>query len=351
MDVTERVRRVLANTVEAVTREELEDLLAREERPRAYVGLEPSGLLHLGTGPIVAEKLKDFVAAGLDVTVLLADWHAYINDKFGGDWEKIGAAAAYFREGYRALGVPDAVRYVTASELVRREDYWRLVLQVLKASTLARVKRALDIMGRQAEAADLDASKLLYPAMQVADIHALDLHLAYGGMDQRHAHMLYRDVAPKLGWRQVVAVHTPLLSSLQGGGRMDTWDLKMSKSRPETAIFVHDSPAEIEEKVRRAFCPPKEAEGNPVLQFFRYLLFPRFGALTVERSPQHGGEATFDSYGALEAAYRDGQLHPQDLKAAAVRYLEDLLADVRAHFERRPEPFRRVRDALASGAR
>jgi tyrosyl-tRNA synthetase len=346
MDPQERLQVVKRNTVELVTPGELESLLNREETPKAYVGLEPSGLVHLGTGPVIAGKLTDLHAAGFDVTVLLADWHAYINDKLGGDWDNIRACGEYFIEAYRALGVPGDIRYVYASEVVSDSEYWKAVIQVSKASTVARIKRAMSIMGRSEEEAELDASKLIYPAMQVADIHALDLDLALGGMDQRHAHMLYRDVASKLGWKQVVALHTPMLSSLQGGGRMDTWDLKMSKSRPETCIFIHDTPAAIQEKIMKAYCPAREIEGNPILQFCRYILFPRFPRLKVEREPKHGGDVTFESYEGLEAAYRRGELHPKDLKEAVSRYLADLLKGPREYFDTHPENFMRVRRAL-----
>jgi tyrosyl-tRNA synthetase len=346
MDPRERLQVVTRNTVEVVTEEELATLIREGEPPRAYVGLEPSGLVHLGTGPVIAGKLLDLKESGFHVTVLLADWHAYINDKLGGDWDSIRACARYFEEAYRSLGVPEEVEYVHASELVVDSEYWKAVIQVSKASTVARIKRAMSIMGRSEEEAELDASKLIYPAMQVADIHALDLDLALGGMDQRHAHMLYRDVAPKLGWKQVVALHTPMLSSLQGGGRMDTWDLKMSKSRPETCIFIHDSPEEIREKIMKAYCPAGEAEGNPILQFCQHILFPRFSGLKVERERKHGGDITFESYEDLETAYRRRELHPKDLKEAVSRYLAELLKGPREHFERRPENFVRVREAL-----
>ncbi|MFQ6013636.1 MAG: tyrosine--tRNA ligase, partial [Thermoplasmata archaeon] len=145
MSATQRRERILQNAVEVVTEEELAALLEGGGKPKAYIGLEPSGFLHLGTGPMVAWKITDLVEAGFDVTVLLADWHAYINDKFGGDWGAIRTAAEYFVEAYGALGVPDSVRYVYASELVKEEGYWRDVLRVSKASTLARIRRALDI--------------------------------------------------------------------------------------------------------------------------------------------------------------------------------------------------------------
>ncbi len=341
-----RFHLVTRNSVEVVTPEELRGALEGEEGLKAYVGLEPSGLVHLGTGPVIAEKLKDLSRAGFQVTVLLADWHAYINDKLWRDWEKIKACGEYFIEAYRSLGVPDDVRYQFASELVSDSEYWRSVIQASKASTVARIKRAMSIMGRQEDEADLDASKLIYPAMQVTDIHILDLDLALGGMDQRRAHMLYRDLAPKLGWKQVVALHTPLLVSLQGGGRMDSWDMKMSKSRPETCIFIHDSAEEIGDKIQKAYCPPREAEGNPILQFCQYILLPRRGGLKVERKPAHGGDVEFSDYTSLEREYTSGNLHPQDLKDSVVRGLISYLSDSQAYFARRPESLDGARAAL-----
>ncbi|MDX1535003.1 MAG: tyrosine--tRNA ligase, partial [Thermoplasmata archaeon] len=243
-------------------------------------------------------------------------------------------------------GVPGSIRFVYASDLVQEGGYWQNVLRVAKASTLARIRRALDIMGRKEEEADLDASKLFYPAMQVTDIHMLDLDLAYGGLDQRHAHMLYRDVAPKLDWKQVVALHTPLLTGLQGGGRMDSWDFKMSKSRPETSIFIHDPPETIATKVEAAYGPPREVPGNPLLEFYRFLLFPQAFPVTVEREARFGGDVAYEAYEGLESDYREGKLHPKDLKAAATRDLGALLKPARDHFDRHPEALRRVQDIV-----
>ncbi len=332
--------------MEVVTPQELRTLLEGQGRPKAYIGLEPSGLVHLGTGPILAQKVMDLDRAGFDVTVLLADWHAFINDKLGGDWATIRAAANYMVEAYRSLGVAGQVAFLHGSDLVADSEYWRSVLQVSKSTTVARIRRAMSIMGRKEEEAEVDASRLIYPAMQVADIYRLDLDLAFGGMDQRHAHMLYRDIGPKLGWKQVVALHTPMLASLQGGGRMDSWDLKMSKSKPETCIFIHDSPDAIREKIRGAYCPPKEVEGNPVLQFCQFILFPRFASLRVEREAAHGGDVEYEDYEALERAYAEGDLHPQDLKAAVAGDLTEALAGPREYFERNREELEKVEAAL-----
>ena len=337
MSLDERVELVLRGTDEVVTREELRVLLDRGGTPRAYVGLEPSGLMHIGTGFVVASKVTDLVRAGFHTIIFLADWHAYINDKLGGDLAAIRACGEYFKDAFQALGVPSDVEYLFANEFVSHPDYWQTVLQVSKASSVARIRRALTIMGRDEKDADLDASMLIYPAMQVADIRWMDLDLAYGGMDQRHAHMLYRDVAPKLGWKSVVALHTPLLPGLQGRGRMDPIDAKMSKSRPDTSVLINDAPSEIERKISKAYCPPKETQGNPVLEIARMILLPRTGSLAVPRDRTFGGDVVYTTYKELAAAYATGELHPQDLKAAVVSGLNQELGPVRAYVEAHPE--------------
>jgi len=342
-----RLDRVRRGVQEVVTEEELRGLLERESTPKAYVGYEPSGYVHIGSGVIMAEKIKDLVAAGFDVTFLLADWHAMINNKLGGDLEAIRTCAKYFEDAFRALGVPDSVGFAFADDLVAGSPYWADVIRVSKAASVARIKRALTIMGRKEEDAELDASMLIYPAMQVTDIHVLDLDLALGGMDQRHAHMLYRDLAPKLGWKQVVAVHTPLLVGLKGKGRMDAIEAKMSKSKPETAILIHDPPEEIARKVEKAFCPPKDTEDNFVTEVARLILLPR-EPLVVERPTKFGGDVTYADFDALAKAYRAGELHPKDLKAAVSRALADRLAPVREYFRARPENLDALRKILAA---
>ncbi len=347
MTTEDRLGLVLRGTEEVVTREEARALLEKGGTPRAYVGLEPSGLMHIGTGFIVGQKIADLVEAGFHAIIFLADWHAYINDKFGGSLEAIQVCAEYFRDGFRALGVPDTVEFLYANEFVKHPEYWQKVISVSKVSTVARIRRALTIMGRKEEEADLDASKLIYPAMQVADISWMDLDLAYGGMDQRHAHMLYRDVAPRLGWKQVVALHTPLLPGLEGGGRMDPVEGKMSKSKPDASILINDAPAEVERKIGKAFCPPKDTEDNPVLGIAKLILFPRRGSLTISREAKFGGDVTFRSCAELSGVYAKGELHPKDLKAGVAAALNAELAPVHRYFEAHPANLKAMQALVA----
>jgi tyrosyl-tRNA synthetase len=338
VDAQERFRLIREYAAEVVTEDELRALLAAKPHPRAYIGFEPSGRLHIGNA-ITANMLKRMQRAGCHVTVFLADWHAMINDKFGGDIERIRACGRYQKEAFLALGLdPAATQFRWAADFAGDAKYWERVVRAAKSSSLMRVKRALTIMGRKEDEAELDSSKILYPAMQVADIFHMELDIAAGGMDQRKAHMLARDVCDKTGWPKPVAVHTPLLGSLKGGERMDPIEHKMSKSDPGAAITLNDTPDEIDKKMAKAFCPPT-ADGNPVLEMYKYLIFEHLSGkpLVVHRPAKFGGDVEFATYGDLEASYTTGKLHAGDLKGEAARRISEITAPVRAHFAAHPE--------------
>ena len=341
MDVASKLELATHNALEIVTQEELKSLFETNQSPSAYIGYEPSGFVHVGQ-LITASKIVDLQKAGVDVIIFLADWHALINDKLGGKLEDIRTCGEYLREVFFSLGVKESTKFVWANDLVSRPEYWEKFVRVCKASSLMRIKRAMTIMGRTEDEAEIDASKIMYPPMQVADIFELKVDIALAGMDQRRAHMLARDAAEKLGWKKPIALHTPLLVSLVGGGRMDPVEAKMSKSSPDSAVFMHDGPEEINRKIKNAFCPP-EAEGNPVLDIMNLIVFPRLGKVTIERPAKYGGEISFGSYQEIHTAYTTGKLHPQDLKKGASDSLIEILGPVRSYFEKHPANLKKVK--------
>ncbi len=358
MNAGERLALVERNTAEVLGRDELRVLFATGAPLQHYIGFEISGKVHLGSGVLAMAKVRDLTEAGVRCRVFLADWHTWINDKLGGDREVIRRiATGYFTEAMRASllcvgGDPGAVEFVLASDLYdATPDYWATVIDVSKNTSLARMQRSISILGRQ-EGETVDFAKLVYPAMQAADIFAQHVNIAHAGMDQRKAHVIARDVATHLRVSALhgpdgavikpAAVHHPLLLGLR---KPPVWpvpeavardvyaDMKMSKSDPNAAVFVHDSPDDIAAKVRRAFCPPQSLDFNPVLDWIDKILFRIGGGpLRVERSLENGGAVTFDSYDDVATAYVAGSLHPMDAKAALTRGLVDLLAPAREHF-------------------
>ncbi|MCS7119716.1 MAG: tyrosine--tRNA ligase [Nitrososphaerota archaeon] len=352
MDINGKLNLIVRNTEEIVTREELHSLLETKSRPKAYWGFECSGFMHVGMGLICGSKIKDMVKAGFDFIIFLADWHSWINNKLGGKMENIRLAGEYFKECFEALGViTSGVKVVWASDIVGDVEYWEKVVRIAKSSSLLRVRRSLTIMGREMDSSDIETAWLLYPCMQVADIFHMDLDVAVGGIDQRKAHMLARDVAEKVGWRKPVCIHTPLLLGLQKPEGINVHEglfdedsalnrrlmSKMSKSKPESCIFVHDPPEEIRKKMMNAYCPPRQEEGNPVLEHAQYIIFPICGNMEIQRPSKYGGSIVFENYEELRAAYLRGEVHPLDLKSSVAEALIEILEPVREHFRRKSE--------------
>ena len=329
---------ICRKAVEVVTVDELRDRILHGGKLRGYLGFEPSGLFHIGW-LIWAFKYRDLVNAGIDMYLLAATWHAWINDKLGGNLDLIRAAANHVVSVLKHVNIDiSKVKVVYAEELVDDREYWGILIKVAKRVSLARVRRALTIMGRKSEEAETDFSKLIYPLMQVTDIFYLDLDVALGGIDQRKAHMLARDVADKLGFKKPIAIHTPLLTSLQGVGRMDIKgevddvlsEVKMSKSRPESAIFITDSDDEIRKKIMNAYCPPKQVDLNPVMELAKYIIFydePK--KVVIERPQRFGGPLEIYTYRELEDLYISGKLHPLDLKATVADHIVDIVRPIR----------------------
>ncbi|MGH9992289.1 MAG: tyrosine--tRNA ligase [Nitrososphaera sp.] len=342
MDVDDRLELVTKEpTEEVITAEELRTLLEAKAHPKHYIGLEISGVLHLGSLVLTGFKINDFIKAGIDTTVFLADWHTYINDKLGGDWDRIKQVSEYYAEAFKVFC--PGVNIVLGSDMYEQmgEKYWERFVRFSKHMTLARTMRSLTIMGRSEEEKNLDLAQLFYPPMQSVDIKALDLDIVHAGLDQRKIHMLVREIFPKLKWKVPVLVHHHLLPGLSepekmaAGGNAEDARIasKMSKTKPAGGILVHDDEKAIREKIAKAFCPVGIAEGNPVLELVRHVVFHEFRDFTIERPAKYGGDTTYSSYKEVERDFVDKKIHPMDLKNATANYVNKIIAPIQKHFK------------------
>jgi tyrosyl-tRNA synthetase len=187
----------------------------------------------------------------------------------------------------------------------------------------------------------------------VADIFIQDVNLAHAGTDQRKAQVIAREVALKLKIHPLrikgnvvkpVAVHGHLILGLQKpmmwpvpqDKMQELWsEMKMSKSVPGSAIYLHDSPEEIRKKINDAFCPAKIVEFNPLLDWAKHLIFTKEKVLLkIDRPEKFGGNIDYDSYQKLESDFSEGKLHPLDLKKGMAEYLVELLEPARKKFEK-----------------
>ncbi|PSP85219.1 tyrosine--tRNA ligase [Halobacteriales archaeon QS_1_68_17] len=336
MDPAERTRLVTRHVAEVVTEEELETLVGGES-PSAYIGYAPTGEMHIGHFTTI-RKLADFLRADVEVTVLVADLHAHLDDEKS-PFDLLDARSQYYEETIRAMveaagADPDRIEFVRGTEFELSEDYSVELLRMAAETTISRAQRAASEVVRQTENPKLGG--LLYPLMQSLDVKTLGADIAYGGIDQRGIYMLSREILEDHGGDPPVCLFAPLLSGLTGG--------KMSASDEQSKVNLNDSPAEVEEKIDGAYCPAGEVEDNGVLEYLRYLVFPildeRGEQFVAERPDEYGGNVTFETYEDLETAFTSGELHPADLKPAAAAYVSDVIDPIRQRLDAQPELLR-----------
>ncbi|HOW36682.1 MAG TPA: tyrosine--tRNA ligase [Candidatus Pacearchaeota archaeon] len=324
---------------EIVNEEELKELLKTKKKIIAYDGFEPSGQIHIAQGLMRAITVNKLTSLGIHFRFWVADWFAMLNNKLGGDLDKIKIVGEYFIEVWKACGLnTENVEFIWASDFIKKHpEYWETVLKISTNVSVQRVLRCGQIMGRE-ECTNNPSSQIVYPLMQAADIYHLEADIAQLGMDQRKVNMLAREVFPKLGIKPPVAVHHHMLLGLQfkecnSQGIERKIALKMSKSKPETAIFMTDSKEEIQKKFNKAYCPEKQEEDNPVLEYAKYIIFEKFSKIVIERPEKFGGNLEIKSYEELKERYSKGEIHPLDLKNTIAKYIDLCLEPVRKHFE------------------
>ena len=345
-----RVHKIIGSVEETVGLDYLIDCIADGVSAggdgilRCYVGFEPSGKAHIGW-KVLSLQLKRMLEADVNVLIFLADWHAWINDKFNGNMADIQLTARYMEETFRALldyppegDGPGELRFYYASQLMDSGDYWARVLRCSKGATLAMVRKTFTIMGRDEASSDHDLSKFFYPAMQASDIFELNIDIAIGGMDQRKAHMFMRDVASKYGWEKATCLHTPIISSLKSSGaRMESFDHKMSKSDPGGAILIHDEPDKLRKKMRKHAYLNKDDMNSPIYELIEHVILPEFGEVVVTPNPKFGKPSTWTNLDDFRVAVMDGTLHPLDAKFGVADGISKGLETVAKHFSSNPK--------------
>ena len=341
LSVDEKIALVKEVGEEILNEDELRPLFMSKSMPNVYDGFEPSGRMHIAQGILRAINVNRFTKAGCIFTFWIADWFAQMNNKMGGDLEKIRIVGRYFIEIWKAAGMDlRNVRFLWASdEINKRSDvYWQNVIDIARKNTLKRIKRCGQIMGRKVEKDEKDsdeklsAGQIMYPCMQCTDIFFLKADITSLGLDQRKVNVLCREYCDVIGKKDkpIIVSHHMLMGLIEGAE-------KMSKSIPDSAIFMEDSEKDVLRKIKNAYCPIKEVDGNPIFEYIKFIIFPKFGKLFIERKEENGGNVLYDSYDKLCQDYKDEKVHPGDLKPAVAKSINAMIEPVRKHFETDPQ--------------
>lgn len=318
MDIEEKIQLIEQGTLEVIDKEELKNVL-KKEQPIAYTGYEPSGKIHLGHA-VTVQKLKTLQKLGFKIKILLADYHAFLNGK--GTVEEIAETAEYNKKCFEALGLDETTEFVYGSSFQLDPDYTTKVYQLATMTTLKRAKRSMDQVSRHDD--NPKVASVIYPIMQTVDMAALEVDVALGGMEQRKIQMLARENLEKIDENVPVCIHTPLLHGLDG-------DAKMSSSKGNF-IAVDDSVEDITKKINKSYCPQGEIEDNPMIEIAETFVYPNQEKLLIKRPEKFGGDIEL-THDELIENFKNGDLHPMDLKTGIKDFLIKYLAPVREYME------------------
>jgi len=317
---------------ECIQESELKNLLKNKPNPTCYDGFEPSGRMHIAQGILKAINVNKCTKAGCNFIFWVADWFALLNNKMGGDLKKIRVVGEYMVEVWKACGMDmKNVKFVWTSEEINSHsnEYWLRVMDIARKFNLARIKRCSQIMGRK-ESDDLCAAQIFYPCMQCADIFHLKADICQLGLDQRKVNMLAREYCDeaKIKYKPIILSHHMLMGLKSG-------QPKMSKSDPDSAIFMEDTEKDVNSKISKCFCP-LVVQDNPCFDYLKHIVFQKFDSFTVTRELKNGGDLVYNSYEDVVADYTEGKLHPGDLKPALAKAINLLIQPVRDHFASDP---------------
>ncbi|KEG14832.1 putative tryptophanyl-tRNA synthetase [Trypanosoma grayi] len=338
MTVESRYALIRSVGEECIQENELMNLVSKKPNIRCYDGFEPSGRMHIAQGIFKAVNVNKCTKSGCEFVFWVADWFALMNDKVGGELERIRIVGEYLIEVWKAAGMDmEKVSFLWSSDEITNhaESYWKIVLDIGRRNTIARIKKCCTIMGKQE--GTLTAAQMLYPLMQCADIFFLKTDICQLGVDQRKVNMLAREYCDLVGRKlKPIILSHHMLAGLKEG------QAKMSKSDPDSAIFMEDSKEDVERKITNAYCPrikQKESEvkddgapvvseeKNPVLDYFRHIIFSHSASSVTL------GDTTYTTYEDLETAFVDGALSETDLKRLLIDSVNGLLEPVRMHFK------------------
>ncbi|XP_074626793.1 tyrosine--tRNA ligase, cytoplasmic-like isoform X1 [Acropora palmata] len=328
--VDEQLKLITRNLQEVIGKDRLRAILS-EKHLCLYWGTATTGKPHVAYFvPMI--KIADFLKAGCEVKVLLADLHAYL-DNLKAPWELLEHRVKYYEEIIKAMlesiNVPlDKLKFVRGTEFQLSRDY---VLDVFKMSTVVTehdAKKAGSEVVKQVQHPLL--SGLLYPGLQALDEEYLKVDAQFGGVDQRKIFTLAEKYLPVMGYKKRIHLMNPMVPGLTGS--------KMSSSDEDSKIDLLDGASAVKKKLSKAFCEEGNIEDNGILAFAKFVIFSVLElrhqtGFVIERTEENGGNLTFKDYASLELAFAQKELHPLDLKNAASSFINDLLDPIRKKFE------------------
>jgi len=336
LPLEERINLIKLIGEEIIREEDLKKLLTEKQFPICYDGFEPSGRLHIAEGIFRILNVNRLVKAGCVFVFWIADLFALMNNKMGGDLEKIKLVGRYYIEIWKAAGLDlRNVKFLWASEEINKnpKEYWSTVIDIASKTKLDRMKQCSQAIGRtnNEDYCFLQASHIFYPCMQITDILYLNVDICQLGLDQKEINVVAEEYYDKIKKDKPIIISHHMLIGLG----IHASNQKMSKGDPENAIFMEDSIQEVKSKIIGSYFVEQDIN-SPVVEYIKYIIFPVNSKFLLKREEKYGGNVEYTSYNDFEKDFLAGETSPPDIKYSVIDAINAILEPVRKHFENDP---------------
>lgn len=233
---------------EVIVRDDLAAALrSGERRLRIKQGFDPTRPnLHIGHA-IGLRKLRTLAYWGHEIVIIIGDYTTQIGDPTDKSesrpmisHEQVLENARTYLEQFHRIVPRENTRVVYQAEWYEKfglKDVFDLASRFTVQQMLARE----EFRRRQAAGTAIPVKDLLYPLLQAYDSVAIEAEVEFGGTDQKFNILAGRELQEEIGQRPQ---HVFLVQMLEG-----TDGLVMSKTKPQTAVWLLDPPNEAFGKV------------------------------------------------------------------------------------------------------
>ncbi len=329
---------ITRNLDEIVGKDELKEIIGKKPL-KIYWGTAPTGQIHIGyLVPLL--KLADFLDAGCEVTILLADLHAFL-DAMKSTTEQLDVRTQYYeiiiKELLLALNVDiTKLKFVRGTEFQLTQKYTMDVYRLNSVITVNSAKHAGAEVVKQSENPIM--TSLLYPGLQALDEEYLNVDAQFGGVDQRKIFMFASDYLPKIGYKKRIHLMNPLVPGLSTVSKTVDFSNKMSSTDQKSKINITDTANQIKKKINSAYCLEGDAHDNTLMVLLQKVIFPILHRLNIpliiQKPEKFGGDKIiYENFENVLIDFENKILHPGDLKLGVFSMLINFLDPIRTKFE------------------
>lgn len=352
---------------------------------KIYWGTACTSRIHIGYF-VQMLKIADYLRAGCEVIILIADLHAYL-DNMKSTLEVINYRTEYYtkmiQEILKSMNIDiSKLKFVKGTEYQLSEKY---TMDVYKAHSMITVKEAQHAGAEVVKQTDNPTiNGLLYPTLQALDEEYLGIDVETSGIDQRKIVAHSRTIMPKLGYKKRHYFMTGMVPGLrfvkkeeetytknvdfnkeditvllnknmQDDELVDNLQLlidkynkakdlqnniqleKMSASKHDSKIDLLDTKNQIKTKINKCYCLPGDINDNCLMIILEKMIFPmlKYKGLdfVINRKEKFGGPITYFNFEDIKNDFKSEKLHPGDFKVGIIDSFDLLLDPIRKAFD------------------